>query len=70
LDAAVTRNPVAKLDARPLLIELPVQVALAKRLTVDPASALPVIVRAVDCDGEDGLMPSEFGAAGAVESLT
>ena len=42
----------------------------AQVLTVEPDSALPVIVTAVAVDGDVGEIASELGASGGVESLT
>ena len=38
-------------------------------MTVEPASALPLIVTAVCCEGEVGEVTSALGAAGAIVSL-
>jgi len=70
LAPAVTEMPLAKLAAVPVATGEPVQVGPLKIFTVEPASALPVSVTAVDCDGEAGEAASEAGAAGGVESLT
>jgi hypothetical protein len=38
-------------------------------LTLEPLSATPATLADVDCEGEGGLMLSEFGASGAIVSL-
>jgi hypothetical protein len=69
-DAAVTAKPSANAAASSLSTGLPEQVALSYRSTEEPASAVPVIVTSVDCDGESGLALSELGASGVFESFT
>ena len=70
LSPAVTEIPAAKSASVPLATAEPVQVAPLKIFTVEPLSALPVIVTAVAVDGDVGEIASELGASGGVESLT
>ena len=69
-DVAVTARPDASAAAVLVTTAEPEQLEPLKILTVAPASADPVIVTAVDCDGEDGDAVSDDGADGGIESLT
>ena len=70
LSATATLRPVAKAVAVPLAATALVQEALVYSLTVEPASALPLIEGLLLFAGEAGLTESEEGAAGAAESST
>jgi hypothetical protein len=69
--ATATVSPgLAKAAAVPVTAGAPVQAPVVYTLTVDPASAVPVIAGELLFAGETGLEASEVGRAGAVESST
>ena len=70
LSATATLRPDEKAAAVPLPASALVQLALVYSLTVEPASAAPLIEGLLLFAGEAGLTEREEGAAGAVESST
>ena len=72
LAAAGALMPVdANAAALPLPTAVPVHVALLYRLTVDPASAVPLTNGALDMPGEPGtVLITDGGPAGTVSMVT
>jgi multisubunit Na+/H+ antiporter MnhC subunit len=70
LSATDTDRPEAKLAALPLVTGAPEQSLLVYSLTVEPASAVPVMLGLLLFAGDAGVEPNPLGAVGSVESST
>jgi hypothetical protein len=71
LSATATVRPgLARFAAVPVTAGAPVQAPVVYTLTVEPASAVPVIAGELLFAGETGEEASDVGSAGAVESST
>jgi hypothetical protein len=70
LETETARPGEANAAAVPVAATALVQVAFVYSLTVEPASASPMIFGALLLAGETGLVAVKVGAAGAIESST